>query len=49
MLQRKSPELLLLAVACLKKLKIYAENKDEMREVRSTPKPVRSTKCSCEA
>lgn len=43
MLQRKSPELLLLTVAFLKKLSIFAENKDEMREVppKSPPPPGR--------
>lgn len=32
MLQRKNPELLLLAVAFLKKLSIFRENKDDMRD-----------------
>lgn len=32
MLKRKSPELLLLTIAFLKKLSIFKENKDEMRE-----------------
>lgn len=37
MLQRKSPELLLLTIAFLKKLSIFKENKDEMRECNITP------------